>query len=148
MSRAGVVGLARVVLSSRERQFLVEAMGNGLRGVILRFAHEVRSEADYFGDIPEIKLPADMMKLAQHIIKTKSDGFRCFHVGGSLPDRTSAHSAQETGEAPRSSGPGKTGCGKRGEFNGRSTPQHRRREAPGREIGNETKRREIPDQAC
>jgi DNA end-binding protein Ku len=75
MSRAGVIGLARVVLSSRERQFLVEAMGNGLRGVTLRFAHEVRSEADYFGDIPEIKLPADMMKLAQHIIKTKSADF-------------------------------------------------------------------------
>jgi DNA end-binding protein Ku len=75
MSRAGVIGLARVVLSSRERQFLVEAMGNGLRGVTLRFAHEVRSEADYFGDIPEIKLPVDMMKLAQRIIKTKSADF-------------------------------------------------------------------------
>ena len=33
MSRDGVVGLARVVLSSRERPFLVEPMGNGLRGV-------------------------------------------------------------------------------------------------------------------
>ena len=29
MSRAGVIGLARVVLSSRERPFLVEAMGSG-----------------------------------------------------------------------------------------------------------------------
>jgi non-homologous end joining protein Ku len=75
MSRARVIGLARVVLSSRERPFLVEAMGSGLRGVTLRFAHEVRSEADYFGDIPEMKLPADMMKLAQHIIKTKSEDF-------------------------------------------------------------------------
>jgi non-homologous end joining protein Ku len=35
------------VLSSRERPFLVEPMGTGLRGVTLRFAHEVRSEADY-----------------------------------------------------------------------------------------------------
>jgi DNA end-binding protein Ku len=46
MSRAGVIGLARVVLSSRERPFLIEPMGSGLRGVTLRFAHEVRSEAD------------------------------------------------------------------------------------------------------
>jgi non-homologous end joining protein Ku len=57
ISRAGVIGLARVVLSSRERPFLVEAMGNGLRGVTLRFAHEVRNETDYFSDIPEMKLP-------------------------------------------------------------------------------------------
>ena len=42
MSREGVVGLARVVLSSRERPFLVEPMGSGLHGVTLRFAHEVR----------------------------------------------------------------------------------------------------------
>ena len=75
MSRAGVIGLARVVLSSHERPFLVEPMGSGLRGVTLRFAHEVRSEADYFSEIPEMKLPTEMMKLAQHIIKTKSEDF-------------------------------------------------------------------------
>ena len=38
----------------------------------LRFAHEVRSETDYFSDIPEMKLPTEMMKFAQHIIKTPS----------------------------------------------------------------------------
>jgi DNA end-binding protein Ku len=75
MSRAGVIGLARVVLSSRERPFLVEPMGSGLRGVTLRFAHEVRSEAVYFSDIPEMRLPGEMMKLAPHIIKTKSENF-------------------------------------------------------------------------
>jgi DNA end-binding protein Ku len=71
----GVVGLARVVLSSRERHFLVEPMGNGLRGVTLRFAHEVRGADDFFSEIPQIKLPAEMMKLAQHIIRTKLDKF-------------------------------------------------------------------------
>jgi DNA end-binding protein Ku len=75
MSHAGVIGLARVVLSSRERPFLIEPMESGLRGVTLRFAHEVRSAADYFSDIPEMKLPVEMMKLAQHIIKTKSEDF-------------------------------------------------------------------------
>ena len=50
-------------------------MGNGLRGVMLRFAHDVRSEVEYFSDIPEMKLPADMMKLAQHIVKSKSADF-------------------------------------------------------------------------
>lgn len=59
------------MLSSRERYFLVEPMGNGLRGATLRFAQEVRGADDYFDDIPEIELPAEMMKLAQHIIRTK-----------------------------------------------------------------------------
>jgi len=75
MSRAKVAGLARVVLSSRERPFLLEPMGSGLRGVTLRFAHEVRSETDYFSDIPEMKLPTEVVKLAQHIVKTKSEDF-------------------------------------------------------------------------
>ena len=75
MSREGVAGLARVVLSSRERPLLIEPMASGLRGVTLRFAHEVRPEADYFNEIPQMKLPAEMMKLAQHIIRTKSVEF-------------------------------------------------------------------------
>jgi DNA end-binding protein Ku len=75
MSREGVIALARVVLSSRERPFLVEPMGAGLRGVTLRFSHEVRGAEDYFSEIPQMKLPAEMMKLAQHIIRTKSAEF-------------------------------------------------------------------------
>ena len=71
MSREGVIGLAHVVLTSRERPFLVEPMGAGLRGVTLRFSHEVRGQEDYFSEIPQMKLPAEMMKLAQHIIRTK-----------------------------------------------------------------------------
>jgi len=75
MSREGLIGLGRIVLSSRERPFLVEPMGAGLRGVTLRFSHEVRSADDYFSEIPQMKLPAEMMKLAQHIIRTKSAEF-------------------------------------------------------------------------
>jgi len=75
MSREGVSGFARVVLSSRERPFLIEPMGRGLRGITLRFAHDVRNESEYFNEIPEMKLPPEMMKLAQHIIRTKSADF-------------------------------------------------------------------------
>jgi Ku protein len=75
MSRERVDGLARVVLSSRERPMLVAVMGNGLCGVTLRFAHEVRKQDEYFSMIPEMKLPAEMVKLAQHIIETKSAAF-------------------------------------------------------------------------
>ena len=41
----------------------------------LRFSHEVRGEEEYFSGIPEMKLPAEMVKLAQHIIETKSADF-------------------------------------------------------------------------
>jgi Ku protein len=75
MSREKVDGLGRVVLSSRERPMLVAVMGNGLCGVTLRFAHEVRKQDEYFSLIPEVKLPAEMVKLAQHIIETKSAAF-------------------------------------------------------------------------
>lgn len=75
MAREEVIGLARIVLSSRERPLLIEPMGTGLSGVTLRFAHEVRGEADYFSGIPRMKLPVEMMKLAQHIIQTKLGDF-------------------------------------------------------------------------
>src|SRR3954454_4870154 len=75
MTREDVIGLARIVLSPRERPFLLEPMGQGLRGVTLRFAHEVRGAEDYFSEIPEMKLPTEMMKLAQHIIRGKSAEF-------------------------------------------------------------------------
>jgi DNA end-binding protein Ku len=75
MTREGVVGLARIVLSSRERPLLVEPMGSGFCGVTLRFAHEVRGEEDYCRKIPQMRLPAEMIKLAQHIIRTKSGDF-------------------------------------------------------------------------
>jgi DNA end-binding protein Ku len=75
MSREDVAGLARVALSLRERPMLVAPMGHGLCGVTLRFVHEVRGEEEYFSAIPEMKLPAEMMELARHIIQTKAAAF-------------------------------------------------------------------------
>jgi len=57
MRAKAVLGLGRVVLSSRERPILIEPMGNGLRGIILRFAHEIRSQTDLFAEIPDMHLP-------------------------------------------------------------------------------------------
>ena len=75
MRNQEVVGLGRVVLSSRERPILLEPMGNGLRGVTLRFNHEVREAAEYFDEIPEMILPDEMLRLAEHIIQTKAGDF-------------------------------------------------------------------------
>jgi DNA end-binding protein Ku len=111
MAREKVAGLARIVVASRERPFLVEPLAQGLRGVTLRFAQEVRSEEEYFNQIPTLKLPAEMMKLAQHIIRSKvadfdpsilEDHYRASLVRileknqgkRSIPERTSAPSRE------------------------------------------------------
>jgi DNA end-binding protein Ku len=75
MRRKDMAGLARVVISSRERPILLEPMGNGIRGVTLRFEHEVRASEDYFAPIREMVLPPEMLKLAEHIIETKATDF-------------------------------------------------------------------------
>ena len=41
----------------------------------LRYRTEVRDEADYFDDIPATKVPADMLKLAIHILDSKKAHF-------------------------------------------------------------------------
>src|SRR5262245_37631647 len=70
-----MVGLGRVVLSRREHVAMLEPFDKGLLATTLRYAYEVRDHADYFDDIPDLKLPAEMMKLAAHIVETKAGHF-------------------------------------------------------------------------
>ncbi len=71
----GMAGLGHVVLSSRERPILIQALDNGLRGTTLRYAHEVRSSEEYFANIPEMTLPSEMIELAEHILEQKAAPF-------------------------------------------------------------------------
>jgi DNA end-binding protein Ku len=75
MRAKGVVGMGRVVLARRERPIIVEPMGNGIRGITLRYSHEVRDEASYFAEIPKLKLPDEMLRVAEHIVETKMSDF-------------------------------------------------------------------------
>jgi DNA end-binding protein Ku len=70
-----MVGLARVVLTRREHVVMLEPFDKGLLATTLRYPYELRGEADYFEDIPDLKLPAEMMKLAAHIVDTKAGHF-------------------------------------------------------------------------
>jgi DNA end-binding protein Ku len=70
-----MVGLGRVVLTRREHVMMLEAFDKGLLGTNLRYAYEVRDQAAYFTDIPDLKLPAEMKQLAGHIIDTKASHF-------------------------------------------------------------------------
>ena len=75
MAGKGLVGMGRVVLANRERPIIIEPMGMGLRGITLRYAHEVRSETEYFSDIPPMELPDEMVRITEHILETKQEDF-------------------------------------------------------------------------
>jgi DNA end-binding protein Ku len=71
-----VVGLGRVVMARRERVMMLEPLGKGLVGTVLRYGSEVRSEKSYFEEIPELKLPEEMKDLAHVIIERKAGHFQ------------------------------------------------------------------------
>jgi DNA end-binding protein Ku len=75
MKEKGLVGLARVVLYRRERLLMLEPRGKGITGTLLRYRNEVRDEADYFDDVQDVKVPKDMLQLAEHILDTKKAKF-------------------------------------------------------------------------
>jgi DNA end-binding protein Ku len=71
----GLVGIARVVLYRRERLLMLQPRSKGIVGTLLRYKNEVRDEHEYFDDIPDIKVPKDMLDLAIHILETKKAKF-------------------------------------------------------------------------
>jgi DNA end-binding protein Ku len=75
MRDKGKAGVARVVISRRERMLLLEPLGKGIMATVLRYPYEVRGEEAYFEDIPEMNLPKEMRDLAGHIIETKAADF-------------------------------------------------------------------------
>jgi Ku protein len=70
-----MVAIGKVVFTSREHIIALEPRGKGLLGVTLRYPYEVRNEADYFDDIPDEKIPKDMLDLGSHIVTTKAGHF-------------------------------------------------------------------------
>jgi DNA end-binding protein Ku len=75
IAKLNMVALGRVVLARREHVIALEPKGRGLVGTTLRYPYEVRDEKPYFEDIPELKLPKEMLDLAAHIVQTKSGHF-------------------------------------------------------------------------
>jgi DNA end-binding protein Ku len=70
-----VVGLGRVVIARRERVMMLEPLGKGIVGTVLRYAYEVRGEQPYFEEIPDLQLPAELKEMAQVIIERKAGHF-------------------------------------------------------------------------
>jgi DNA end-binding protein Ku len=69
------VALARIVMAHREHMIMLEPLGKGLLGTTLRFDYEVRSEKEYFSDIPSPRVSKDMVSLAAHILESKMTKF-------------------------------------------------------------------------
>jgi DNA end-binding protein Ku len=75
MRGKSMVALGRVVLSKRERVIMLEPWDKGLMGTTLRYPYEVRDAKEYFGDVPEVKVEPEMLKLAEHILQNKATDF-------------------------------------------------------------------------
>ena len=102
MRNENLVGLARVVIYRREHLLLLAPRGKGLMATALRHKNEVRNENSYFDEIEDIKVPADMLKLAVQILEDKKG-----HLDPSkFEDRYETAlmaliKAKRTGKAPR-----------------------------------------------
>ena len=70
-----MAALGRVVLSKRERVIMLQPWDRGLVGTTLRYAYELRDTHEYFDEIPELKVPKDMLELAEHIVASKTADF-------------------------------------------------------------------------
>jgi DNA end-binding protein Ku len=75
MRGKGMVAIGRIVLAKRERVMMLQPWDKGLLGVTLRFAYEVRDASLYFGDLPELVISPEMLKLAEHILDSKTADF-------------------------------------------------------------------------
>ncbi|HEU5019384.1 MAG TPA: Ku protein [Pseudolabrys sp.] len=75
MRKEDLAGLARVVIYRREHLLLLQARGKGLMATTLRYKTEVRAEKNYFDEIEDIKVPADMLNLAVQILESKKGHF-------------------------------------------------------------------------
>ena len=75
MKKKGMVGLGRVVTHRRERILMLESRGKGIAATALRYKNEVRKEDAYFDEIPSVKIPSDMIQLAEHILDSKKGHF-------------------------------------------------------------------------
>jgi DNA end-binding protein Ku len=69
------VGLARIVMANRDHIIALEPLDKGILGTTLRYDYEVRDEKDVFAEVPNPRVPKQMLELAEHILETKAGHF-------------------------------------------------------------------------
>src|SRR5215475_480300 len=75
MKKKKMVGIGRVVMARRERMMMLEPFGKGIMGTTLQYPYEIRSEEAVFEEIPAMKLPDQMIGLAETIIDKMTGEF-------------------------------------------------------------------------
>ena len=63
------------MLFRRLRTVLIRPHGKGLIATTLNFDYEVRSSAEAFEELPDLKIEGEMLEFAEHIIGTKKGTF-------------------------------------------------------------------------
>jgi len=101
MEATSLVGLARVVLYNHERLVMLEPLGKGIKATALRYQDEIRDQKGYFSEIENVKVPKDMLELAEHILKTKRTHFDPAKYSDRYEDALKALiQAKQAGKAP------------------------------------------------
>ena len=75
MRAANKVGIAKLVLHGREHLVALSVSGKGFIMSTLRYASEVRSPEQFFGDVKDAAVDKDQVELAQTIMKSKTAPF-------------------------------------------------------------------------
>ncbi len=87
MASQDMVGIARLVISRRERAVMLEPRGKGIVLWTLRYGDEVRDEDSYFDGIADEEPDADMMPLIQKFIKKQTKPWDAKMVVDPVQDR-------------------------------------------------------------
>jgi len=75
MRGKGMAALGRIVLSSREHVMMLQPWDKGMLGMTLRYPYELRDPDEYFHNIPDVKVDAELLRLAEHILQGKAATF-------------------------------------------------------------------------
>jgi DNA end-binding protein Ku len=75
---SGKIAIGKISFSGREHIFALTpagAEGRGMMGYTLRYANELRNQADYFRDIKDAEVSEDSLELAEALIAKRSAKF-------------------------------------------------------------------------
>lgn len=87
MKATGMVGIARLVISNRERAVLLRPRDKGIVVWTLRYGDEVRDAKDYFGEIDKAKIAAKTLKLMRKVIAKDTEAWNPKFSHDQLQDR-------------------------------------------------------------
>jgi hypothetical protein len=62
-------------MANREHINALEPLGKGILGTTLRYDYEVRDGKNVFAEVPNPRVPTEMLELAEHILETKAGHF-------------------------------------------------------------------------